>query len=123
MTGHNRANRGNRRRGAGGYSHSAFPRDFVRRTADAYRTLVEQIPAVTHLSRLDSVASTVFISPQVAEMTGYGPDEWVADGHLWTRLLHPEDRDRVLAANRRHIFTAEPFGEEYRLIARVESRE
>ena len=118
MMGHDSANGGKGRHSAGGIPESAFLRDFLPRTADAYRTLIEQIPAAIHLSRLDSVASTVFISPQIAEMTGYRPDEYVADRHLWTRLLHPEDRDRVLAANRRHISTAEPFDEEYRLIAR-----
>src|SRR5918996_2414174 len=118
MTGHDSANGGNGRRSAGGFPHSAFSRDFPPRTADAYRTLIEQIPAATHLSRLDSDASTVFISPQIAEMTGFGPDEWIVDRQLWTRLLHPEDRDRVLAANERHISASESFNEEYRLIAR-----
>lgn len=29
-----------------------------------YRTLVEQIPAVTHISALDETASTIYISPR-----------------------------------------------------------
>jgi PAS domain S-box-containing protein len=94
------------------------PERFLPTNSNAYRTLIEQIPAATHLSRLDETSSTVYISPQIAGMTGYGPNEWIVDRHLWTRLLHPEDCDRVMAAHRRHTATGEPFSEEYRLIAR-----
>ena len=118
MTNHTTPNGGNGRLHAPRLPHMGFPQDFVPRAGDAYRTLIEQIPAATHLSRLDSLASTIYISPQIAEMTGFGPDEWIVDRQLWTRLLHPEDRDRVLAANERHISASESFNEEYRLIAR-----
>lgn len=82
-----------------------------------YRMLVEHIPAVMHISRLDEVASTVYISPQVETMTGYMAREWLEDPNLWPKLLHPEDCERVLAANARHIRTGEPVSEEYRLVA------
>jgi PAS domain S-box-containing protein len=98
--------------------HVDCPQEFVPRAGDAYRTLIEQIPAATHLSRLDDVSSTIYISPQIRDMTGYTPEEWFDDRHLWTRLLHEDDRDRVLKANKRHIASGEPFNEEYRLVAR-----
>lgn len=90
----------------------------LRETEARYRTLVEQISAVTHISRLDETASTIYISPQVEAMIGYAPEEWVADPDLWVRLLHPEDKDSALEANLRQIATGEPFGMEYRMVAR-----
>lgn len=95
------------------------PEDFLPRASNAYRTLVEQIPAATHLSRLDHVSSTIYISPQIEAMTGYHPSEWIVDRDLWARLLHQDDRERVIAANARHITTGEPFCEDYRLVARA----
>lgn len=94
------------------------PQEFVPRVGDAYRTLIEQIPAATLLSRLDDVSSTIYISPQIRDMTGYAPEEWSDDRHPWTRLLHEDDRDRVLKAKKRHITAGEPFEEEYRLVVR-----
>jgi len=89
------------------------------REAEAkYRTLVEQMPAVTYLDALDETASTLYISPQVEAVLGYSPEEWMADPELWPRLLHPDDRGRALAENARHNTTGAPFNLEYRLIAR-----
>jgi len=90
----------------------------LRRAEAKYRTLVEHLPAVVYMDNLDETASTRYISPPVEALVGYTPDEWIADPTLWPRLLHPEDRDRVLSANLHHNTTGEPFSEEYRLLAR-----
>ncbi len=83
-----------------------------------YRTLVEQLPAVVYLDGLDEEASTIYISPRVTEVLGYSPEEWTSDPELFPRVLHPEDREAVLAANAHHNETGEPFRMEYRIIAK-----
>src|SRR5205085_3653574 len=40
----------------------------------------------------------------------------MAQPDLWTKVLHPDDRDRVLAESERTNSTGEPFDIEYRLI-------
>jgi PAS domain S-box-containing protein len=80
--------------------------------------LVEQGPAIMHVSRLDATASTIYISPQVESVLGYAPAEWEADAELWVKLLHPEDRDLALAANERLIADGRPLRLDYRMIAR-----
>lgn len=92
----------------------------ARNAAEAkYRMLVEQLPAVTYLDKVEDVASDrlipLYISPQVEEMLGYPRDAWMEDGSLCETLLHPDDRDRVLAL-RRELPTGEPFRAEYRLV-------
>jgi PAS domain S-box-containing protein len=83
-----------------------------------YRTLVEQITAVTYIDAVDQASSAIFMSPQVEALTGYTPEEWKADPELWIRLIHPKDRARVLAENIRTNETGDPFKAEYRIIAR-----
>jgi PAS domain S-box-containing protein len=51
-------------------------------------------------------------------MLGYTPEEWVGDKALFTKILHPDDRERVMAEVRRTQQTSEPFQCEYRLLAR-----
>jgi PAS domain S-box-containing protein len=76
------------------------------REAEAkYRTLVEAIPAITYIdvvegAETDAVVPTAYISPQVQRILGYSPDEWMADPELWMSRLHPDDRERVLEAQR-----------------------
>jgi len=66
------------------------------REAEAnYRTLVEQIPAITYAARLDENRSTFYISPQVTETLGFSPNEWLADPLLWVKQIHPDDRECV----------------------------
>jgi PAS domain S-box-containing protein len=82
-----------------------------------FRTLVEQIPAVTYIEAIDREqrsTNLLYVSPQIETMFGYSPEEWMADPQLFPNLLHPEDRDRVLAEDKRTDETGEPFRMEYR---------
>jgi diguanylate cyclase (GGDEF)-like protein/PAS domain S-box-containing protein len=85
---------------------------------ERYRVLVEQIPVVTYVDAVDRASATLYISPQVDQMLGYGPREWILDPHLWLKLLHPGDRERVLNEHVRTNRTGEAFDAEYRLIHR-----
>jgi diguanylate cyclase (GGDEF)-like protein/PAS domain S-box-containing protein len=83
-----------------------------------YRALIEHVPAVTYVQVVDRADSAVHVSPQVEAMLGYGPEEWLVDREFFIKLLHPDDRERVLAENLRANQSGEPFDLEYRLIAR-----
>jgi diguanylate cyclase (GGDEF)-like protein/PAS domain S-box-containing protein len=82
---------------------------------DRYRSIVEQIPAVTYIDALDDGASTLYVSPQVETLLGYAPHEWVGDPELWMRVIHPDDRARAVAENQRHNETGESFSLDYRI--------
>ena len=83
-----------------------------------YRTLVEQIPAVTYIDSVDDPDTSLYTSPQIEQMLGYTPQEWQNE-KLWPKRLHPDDRERVLAADKRfEAGSEEPFSEEYRLLAK-----
>jgi diguanylate cyclase (GGDEF)-like protein/PAS domain S-box-containing protein len=82
---------------------------------DRYRSIVQHIPAVTYIDALDDSASTLYISPQVEDLLGYTPHEWMSDGDLWLRIVHPDDRARAAAANQRHNETGETFSLDYRV--------
>lgn len=92
----------------------------LRRSEERYRTLVEQIPAVTYIQKpieSDNTKAVTYISPQYETMLGYPADSEVIDEEHWLRILHPEDRERVLAEEARTDETGEPFEVEYRVIA------
>jgi diguanylate cyclase (GGDEF)-like protein/PAS domain S-box-containing protein len=57
-----------------------------------YRSLVEQIPAVVYA---DDGEVTTYVSPQIREILGVTPEQYLADPGMWLRMVHPEDRDRV----------------------------
>jgi PAS domain S-box-containing protein len=60
-----------------------------------YRSLVEQNPTITYIDPLDDEAATLYISPQTSAILGYEPQEWYDDPHLWAKVVHPEDREKL----------------------------
>ncbi|MDQ3943435.1 MAG: PAS domain S-box protein, partial [Actinomycetota bacterium] len=95
--------------------------DALREGEAKYRTLVEQIPAVTYIEELDVGEpewNMVYVSPQVEALLGYTPDEYMSDPKIWEELLHPDDRERVLAEDARTEITGEPFRVQYRILTR-----
>jgi diguanylate cyclase (GGDEF)-like protein/PAS domain S-box-containing protein len=90
----------------------------LRQAEQRYRTLVEQIPAVTYIDPVDDPDTSLYTSPHIEQMLGYTPQEWQNE-KLWPKRLHPDDRERVLAADERfEAGSEEPFSEEYRLLAK-----
>ena len=90
----------------------------LREAETKYRTLVEQLPVVTYVDNLDDLSSNVYTSPQVEPMLGYPVEQWRDDPQLFVKILHDDDRERVLAEHERTRATGEPLSTEYRLIAR-----
>jgi PAS domain S-box-containing protein len=82
------------------------------------RALIEHVPVTVYIDRLDETGSNVYTSPQLESELGYTAQEWASDRELYAKVLHPEDRERILAEYRRTRDTDEPFREEYRMIAR-----
>jgi PAS domain S-box-containing protein len=82
------------------------------------RALIERIPLTVYIDRLDEVSSNVYTSPQLGSVLGYSVEEWASDEELFLRVIHPDDRGRVLAEHRRTRETGEPLRIEYRMIAR-----
>lgn len=83
-----------------------------------YRALVEQVPAIIYTDSAEEIGKTLYISPQLKTITGYKPEEWVSDPDLWQRIIHPDDRERVLEEYHRTYAAMQPSISEYRINTR-----
>ena len=82
-----------------------------------YRTLIEQIPAVTIICEFSPDAPFLYVSPQIERMLGFPASCWVTDQDLWSARMHPDDRERVLAAEVDSFHTGTDYENEFRMIA------
>ena len=83
-----------------------------------YRSLVEQLPLAMYMDRLDETSSTIYTSPQIESILGYPTLDWMSDPDFFPKVLHPDDRERVLEEHRRNYAEGRSFTTEYRAIAR-----
>ncbi len=82
-------------------------------TARKIRTLVDRLPAILYMSEAGVEGRWHYVSPGIATLLGFTPEEWMDDPNLWARQVLPEDRERVFS---READLGEPeVPDEYRL--------
>jgi PAS domain S-box-containing protein len=90
--------------------------DELQRAQERLQALIDHIPAVVYREAPDASPEKFFISSQVEEIFGYSADEWTWTPGFWEGHLHPEDRDRVLAAEAEADRTKRQYSREYRFL-------
>jgi diguanylate cyclase (GGDEF)-like protein/PAS domain S-box-containing protein len=84
---------------------TAFVRDVTERAVaerraraseGRYRSLVEHLPGVVYAAGIGRWTPVEYASPQIAELLGYQPHEWVGIAGMWEEHVHPDDLQRVL---------------------------
>src|SRR4030095_4514604 len=83
-----------------------------------YQTLLESIPAISYINTNHDAGSTEYVSPQVERLLGYSQQDFHSDPYFWTKILHPDDKERVLRESILAVETGKPFQMEYRLLTR-----
>ena len=82
-----------------------------------YQEIVEHLPVVVYVATDDApVSRTVYISPNVEDLLGYGPEVFLALGHDWTSLMHPDDVEPMTEHYAQTRATGAPFDIEYRFV-------
>ncbi len=97
--------------------------DQLREAELKFRTIVEQNQAIFYTQEIDpsdpTISYTTYIAPGNTDLMGYTLEEIQHDPQLWRKVIHPEDRERVLAADAESNTGGEDrFSMEYRMIAK-----
>ncbi len=87
------------------------------RSEARYRAAFEEVPALVYTEVHAIGGSWLYESRAVEDIMGYTPEECGQPG-FWKEILHPDDRERVLAEDRRVELTGDPWRIEYRSIAK-----
>lgn len=80
-----------------------------------YRTLVEQVAAISYIAELGIHGQWLYVSPQIEAIAGYSQDEWMANSRDWTRHIPQEDHSVIEAAEAASL-RGERFQAEYRIV-------
>lgn len=89
--------------------------DALREAETLFRTLVEQTSIVVYRDKPDDGASSLYVSPQIKNLLGYTPEEWLSDPFFWQKLVHPDDLPALLADIESYVAEDRKSYSEYRL--------
>lgn len=90
--------------------------DALRESMERFRIAAESASDLIYEWDLESGGVMWF--GDIGGLLGHAPGEFPGTVGAWEVMIHPEDRDRVIAARMRHIELGEPFCQEYRVIHR-----
>jgi diguanylate cyclase (GGDEF)-like protein/PAS domain S-box-containing protein len=98
----------------------SVPAEALEQVEQRLQTVVEGAHGVIYIAELATDGRWIYVSPQIERILGFTPAEWMADPELWSRQIHPDDREAVLAEER-ELTTLTPgrmHASEYRLVTR-----
>lgn len=103
-----------------GVSHDITARkqaeDDVRRSEARYRALVERLPVLVYVDSDEPEPLSLYVSPNVEEILGYPPAQYLREDDLWPRSIHPDDQSAVAEAWRTAVAERSAFRAEYRMV-------
>jgi diguanylate cyclase (GGDEF)-like protein/PAS domain S-box-containing protein len=103
---------------AGGVGASGGPLDGLLPAVGDFRGLVERLPLIVYIDGPDPGSPSLYISQQTTEVLGYTPGDWASSPDFFVGILHPDDRERVVAVTARMLATGEQAPIEYRVLRR-----
>jgi two-component system, cell cycle sensor histidine kinase and response regulator CckA len=89
----------------------------MRQAEITFRRLVESLPGIVYLNAPLPPYETKYISPNVRAF-GYLPEEWYARADMWSGIIHPEDRERVMLEFSAAVEKGLEIEIEYRIMAK-----
>jgi diguanylate cyclase (GGDEF)-like protein/PAS domain S-box-containing protein len=87
----------------------------LRALENRYGPLPEGVPSVAYIFEPGIEGRCLYISPSVEDVLGYPRRQWLEEGGLWDRILHPDDEERVVSNEAECARSGEKLVQEYRL--------
>ena len=81
-----------------------------------FHHVLSSMPGVAYVEAKGPTGKIAYMSPRIEELTGYPPERFVDSRDFWFTLVHPDDVERVEAAEAAADATSSPYMEEYRMV-------
>jgi diguanylate cyclase (GGDEF)-like protein/PAS domain S-box-containing protein len=63
-----------------------------------YRAIVENVPAIAFIAGTGEFGVWRYVNEWIETILGFTAQEWLSDPTIWSRQLHPDDRDKTTAS-------------------------
>ncbi|MFX1520780.1 MAG: PAS domain S-box protein [Promethearchaeota archaeon] len=83
---------------------------------EKYESIIKNIPDIIYSALPDATSTTTFVSEGIKDWTGYSPEEFYENNELWSKCIHPEDRDKAVQTFIKAYTNKQEFIFEYRIV-------
>ena len=70
----------------------------TKRSEEWQRLILATVPIAIYVSPLDPTTDASWVSGDIEKVTGFTPDQYMAEKDFWRKRLHPDDRERILSS-------------------------
>ena len=88
----------------------------IRKAKEQYESLMENIPDAIYSTEVGGQGHTTFASKRLEEWTGCTLEDFGKDPDLWSKSLHPDDREEIQMRFHEAVIDRREFVLEYRII-------
>lgn len=82
---------------------------------EKFRLLADNIPGTVYLSRFDENATKVFVNDEIEKLTGYPKEDFLEGKLSFLSLIHPDEKDGVIAEKTAKIRDGQAIHSIYRI--------
>lgn len=82
-----------------------------------FRSFIENLPVMFYAVTPTAPHTPLYISPTF-EKFGYPLKDWLTKPDIWDRVIHPDERDRILVKTREAMRRGESIDFEYRVVCK-----
>jgi PAS domain S-box-containing protein len=93
-------------------------KEHLRQSEEQHRMILANVGEIIYVTEMQGDplrAQVQFVSPQVENIIGYHPEEFIQDRKLWARLIHPDDQPAVYADTLQILTHQETRTRQYRI--------
>jgi PAS domain S-box-containing protein len=83
---------------------------------EKFRLLANNIPGVVYLSKNDAYFSKIYLNDQIEKLTGFPKSDFLSNKLLFYNILHPDDKEEIVNAQRNCLEENKPYHFVYRII-------
>ena len=87
---------------------------------EKFRLLANNIPGVVYLSKYDEFFTKIYLNDQIEKLTGFPKADFLSNKLLFYNILHPEDKDKIVAEQKKCLEQNKPYHFVYRIIRKDE---
>ncbi|MGK4567922.1 PAS domain S-box protein [Flavobacterium sp. 3HN19-14] len=89
--------------------------NIIYESEEKFKLLANNIPGTVYLSKNDENWSTIYINDQIEKLTGYSKKDFLKGNISYRKLIHHEDRERVMNQINHSLFSRRAFNMSYRI--------